>query len=375
VTVLQTVPSLLGALLEEGRLARCGALRRVFSGGEALTAEVLARFSASPLAGRAELINLYGPTETTIQVTSWRCDPERTGRDADLGRPIRNAFVHLLGRHLEPCPSGVPGEICVGGAPLARGYHGRPAETAARFLPDPFASEAGARLYRTGDLGRRRPDGVLEYLGRIDGQVKIRGHRIEPGEIEAALRRHPAVRQAVVVVRQDEPGERRLVGYVVPADTSPAPSSELRAFLRQSLPEAMIPAAFVTLERLPLAPNGKLDRRALPAPEWTPESAYVAPRNQAEEILAGLWSEVLRVDRVGIHDNFFDLGGHSLLGIRLLSRVRDLFGIAPEVRSLFEQPTVAGMAVAIGQELVALADEESLAEVWAEVQEERRSDV
>ena len=350
VTVIQVVPSLLAALLDGDRLARCVALRRVFCGGEALSTELLERFFASPLAARAELINLYGPTETTIQVTSWRCGPGQDGRGAPLGRPIDNASVHVLDQHLHPCPEGVPGEICVGGAPVSRGYHGRPEETAARFVPDPFAALPGARLYRTGDLGRRGSRGVLEYLSRIDGQIKIRGHRVETGEIEAALLRHPAVRQAVVVVRQDEPGESRLIGYVVPADPT-LPLGELRAFLRRSLPEAMIPAVFVPLERLPLSPHGKVDRRALPAPERAPEAAYAAPGNEAEEILAGLWSEVLRVDRVGIHDNFFDLGGHSLLGVRLLSRVRDLFGISLEVRSLFEHPTVAGMATAIGQEL------------------------
>ncbi|HSF41240.1 MAG TPA: amino acid adenylation domain-containing protein, partial [Thermoanaerobaculia bacterium] len=369
VTLVNTVPSAIAVLARQGGIPP--SVRTVNLAGEPLKASLAREVYER---SRAERIwNLYGPTEDTTYSTAARVGPS-DAREPSIGRPLPGTRAHVLDPGGREVPVGVPGELCLAGAGLARGYLGRPGLTAERFVPDPFSPAPGARLYRTGDLVRRRPGGDLDFLGRLDHQVKIRGVRVELGEIESVLAAHPAVREAVALVRGDD-GDRRLVAWVVPADGAVPQPAALREHLRAELPEAMVPGAFVVLERLPLTPNGKLDRRALPAPEHTPQAAYTAPRNQVEEILAGLWGEVLRVGRVGIHDNFFDLGGHSLLGVRLLSQVRDLFGVTLEVRSIFEQPTVAGMAVAIGQELVALADEESLAEVWAEVQEERRSDV
>ena len=245
-------------------------------------------------------------------------------------------------------PIGVAGELYLGGAGLARGYLHRPELTAERFIPHPFSEVPGERLYRTGDLARYRPDGNLEFLGRLDHQVKVRGFRIELGEIEAVLGRHPGVQEAVVLAREDSPGEKRLVAYVV-AQEGPAPSgSELRGFLRERLPEYMVPSAFVGLPALPLTPNGKVDRKALPAPEGRGVAeGYVPPCTPTEELLAGIWAEVLRQERVGRQDNFFALGGHSLVAIRVVSRVRDTFGVELPVRCVFESPTVAELSAAV----------------------------
>ncbi len=350
VTVVQAVPSLLRALLEEGQLGECRSLRRVFCGGEALGADVQTAFFATFFkTTEAELINLYGPTETTVEVTFWRCERARASRPALLGGPIPNARLHVLGPRLEPCPVGVPGELFVGGVPVSRGYFLRSGETAASFLPDPFAAAPGERLYRTGDRVRRRPDGLLEYLGRADHQVKVRGFRIELGEVEAAIAAHPGVRAVAAMVREDEPGDRRLVAYVV-ADGEEA---GLRAFLKERLPEHMAPTAWVFLDTLPLTPNGKVDLRALPAPAPGASAGHehVAPRTHLEERVAGLWRSVLKVDRVGIHDSFWELGGHSLLATRLAYRVRESFGVELPVRTLFEHPTLAGYAAAIAEAL------------------------
>jgi acyl carrier protein len=253
--------------------------------------------------------------------------------------------AYVLDARLAPVPVGVAGELCIGGVGLARGYLGRPGLTAERFVPNPFAATPGERLYRTGDLARYLPDGNLEFLGRIDHQVKVRGYRIELGEIEATLTAHPAVREAVVVAREEGAGEKRLVAYVV----GEASGAELRAFVRSKLPEYMVPSAFVALAALPLTANGKIDRRALPAPEGRPEQerAYVAPRTPVEEVLAGIWAEVLRLDRVGVQDNFFDLGGHSLLATQVVSRLREAFSVELPLRALFETPTIMDLAEAI----------------------------
>ncbi|HEU4557572.1 MAG TPA: amino acid adenylation domain-containing protein, partial [Longimicrobium sp.] len=258
-----------------------------------------------------------------------------------IGRPLGNVRLYVCDALGIPQPAGVPGELLIGGAGVARGYLGRSAMTAERFVPDPFGGEPGARLYRTGDRARWRVDGSLEYLGRLDGQVKIRGFRIEPGEIEAALRGHEGVTDCVVVPREDVPGNPRLVAYVAGG----VEADELRAHLRRSLPEYMVPAAFVVLERLPLTPNGKLDRKALPAPEQAAEAdQYVAPRTPVEERLAGIWAEVLRIGRVGVTESFFELGGHSLLATRVVSRIREVFAVEVPLRALFEGPTVAELA-------------------------------
>ncbi|HEU4452404.1 MAG TPA: condensation domain-containing protein, partial [Longimicrobium sp.] len=254
-----------------------------------------------------------------------------------------NTRLYVLGARGEPAPVGVAGELPVGGAQVTRGYLGRPGLTAERFVPDPFSRQAGARMYRTGDLGRWRADGTLEYLGRLDFQVKVRGFRIELGEIEAVLRRHESVADCVVVARA-EAGDQRLVAYVA----GDVETEALRAHVRRSLPEYMVPAVFVHMDALPLTPNGKLDRRALPAPELASAGeAYVAPRTPVEEVLAGIWAEVLRLERVGVEESFFDLGGHSLLATRVVSRVRELFAVELPLRALFEGPTVAELAVRV----------------------------
>ncbi|HST60111.1 MAG TPA: condensation domain-containing protein, partial [Longimicrobium sp.] len=251
--------------------------------------------------------------------------------------------LYVLDAGLRPVPLGVPGELYIGGVQVARGYQGRAAMTAERFVPDPFSTEGGARLYRTGDRARWRTDGAIEYLGRLDFQVKVRGFRIELGEIESVLRAYESVTDCVVVARADA-GETRLVAYIV----GDAEAEALRAHVRRSLPEYMVPAAFVFLDALPLTPNGKLDRKALPAPELaSAEDRYVAPRTPVEEVLAGIWAEVLRLERVGVEESFFDLGGHSLLATRVVSRIREVFGVELPLRALFEGPTVAELAVRV----------------------------
>jgi amino acid adenylation domain-containing protein len=351
ITVLVGVPTLLRALLEQPAFPGA-ALRYVFSAGEALAPDLKRRLLALP--APAVLVNLYGPTEVAIDATV-RAFPR--GEDADaapIGRPLGNARVVLLERSFaacEPAPAGVPGELCVGGAGLARGYLGRPALTAERFVPDPFAAahgEPGARLYRTGDLARRRPDGEIEFLGRLDEQVKLRGVRVEPGEIEAALCEHPRVAAAAVVVRAGEAGGDQLAAYVVERDGHAAPA-DLRAFLRERLPDAMVPAAFVALERLPQTASGKVDRAALArrAPVTEEPAAGAPPRGPLEELTAAVWSELLGVEWVGAHDNFFALGGHSLLATRVASRLAAAFAVELPLRDLFEAPTVAGVAARI----------------------------
>ncbi|HEV3048878.1 MAG TPA: non-ribosomal peptide synthetase, partial [Longimicrobium sp.] len=336
VTVAQFVPTLLQAVL--GALPEGGKLpcRNLFCGGEPLSAALVEEARS---AGVGEVVNLYGPTETTVDSTSHPC-PAGDGHAPAIGRPIANARIYVLDARGEPAPVGVAGELYVGGAGVARGYLGRAALTAERFVPDPFSVEGGARMYRTGDLGRWRADGALEFLGRTDFQVKVRGFRIEPGEIEAALREHGGVRECAVLAREDA-GERRLVAYVV----GDVEAEALRAHARRSLPEYMVPAAFVTLEALPLTPNGKLDRKALPAPDFAPSAeCYVAPRTPVEEVLAEIWAEVLRLERVGVHDSFFDLGGHSLLIIRLLADIRATFDLEISIRTVFSKPTLEAMA-------------------------------
>jgi acyl carrier protein len=267
----------------------------------------------------------------------------------------------------EPAPVGVPGELCLGGAGVARGYLGRPELTADRFVPDPFAGGAGERLYRTGDRARWRGDGTLEFLGRLDAQVKVRGFRVEPGEVEAALLAEPGVREAVAVAREDGPGGTRLVAYLVAEEGAAPSAAELRARLRRRLPEHMVPGTFVVLDRLPLTPSGKADRRALPAPERA-AAEYAAPRTEMEELLCEVWLEVLggrgggRLERVGIHDSFFDLGGHSLLAMQLLGRIREALDVQVPPRTLFEAPTVAELAAAVEELLLGALDDAELAE-------------
>jgi amino acid adenylation domain-containing protein len=298
---------------------------------------------------QTRLINSFGLTEATIDSTyfeSRQLDSAAEGI-VPIGRPFANMQIYLLDGNLQPVPVGVYGEIYVGGVGLARGYHRRAELTAEKFIPNPFSKVPGARLYRTGDRARYLPDGNIEFAGRSDDQVKIRGFRIEIGEVEAALGKHPALREAVVAVREDRPGEKRLVAYFVPFEKARLACGELRRFLLEKLPEYMVPSAFVQLETLPLTPNGKIDRRALPAPELSRrelEEDYVAPRTPVEEMLAGIWSRVLSLDQISVFDNFFVIGGHSLLAAQVNSRLRDAFQIELPLRNLFEFPTIASLA-------------------------------
>jgi acyl carrier protein len=298
-----------------------------------------------------ELHNLYGPTEAAVDVTHWACVPGDARGVVPIGHPVANTRLHVLDAHLAPVPVGIPGELCLAGVQVGRGYLARPELTAERFLPDPLPAEPGARMYRTGDRVRRLPGGELEFLGRVDFQVKVRGFRIEPGEIEAVLLRHPGVRECAVVAAELAPGDTRLAAYVAPREPAPE-AAELREWLRGRLPEYMIPASWNLLEALPLTPSGKLDRRALPRPETGRGGAagdYVAPRTPVEETLAAIWSEVLGVERVGVHDSFFDLGGYSLLAVRVGSRVQEAFGVSLPLHTLFQAPTIEALALRVAR--------------------------
>ncbi|HSN85605.1 MAG TPA: amino acid adenylation domain-containing protein, partial [Thermoanaerobaculia bacterium] len=360
VTVLNQTPSAFAQLAraDEERGGASTDLRLVLFGGEALDPAGLAPWIAHHGDESPRLVNMYGITETTVHVTCrpLHAEDARAERRSAIGRPIPDLSLLVLDPGLWPAPIGVPGELAVGGAGLARGYLNRPELTAERFVPDPFSGHPGARLYRSGDLGRFLPDGDIEYLGRIDHQVKIRGFRIELGEIEAALTALAGIREAVVVARE-EGSDRRLVAYLTGEQIA---AEELRLSLRERLPDYMVPAAFVRLDALPLTPNGKVDRKALPAPEQTRlEADYVAPRTPVEEALAGLWTDLLGIERIGAADHFFDLGGHSLLATRLMAAIRDVFRVDLPLRLLFERPTVEKLAEAIteaGVAGVSLAD-------------------
>ncbi len=353
ITTLHFVPSMLEVFLLEPAASACVSLRRVICSGEALSSALAEKFHQQL---GCELHNLYGPTEAAVDVTAWACP--RTPQNASgpdgvpIGRPIWNTQMAVLDTGLQPVPVGVTGELYIAGMGLARGYLGRPVLSAERFVANPHG-EPGSRMYRTGDLARWRADGSLDFLGRADHQVKIRGLRIEPGEIESALLQHPSVAQAAVIAREEVVGEKRLVAYVVAAGDGELAHGELRSHLGLSLPEYMVPSAFVQLPALPLGPSGKLDRKALPAPEAQSAVAYAAPRTPTEKALADLWAETLHLPRVGIHDNFFELGGHSLMIVQLISRIRQQFMIDLPLDTLFQVSTIAGLAERLDQEAVA----------------------
>jgi acyl-coenzyme A synthetase/AMP-(fatty) acid ligase len=311
-------------------------LRGFVVGGEACTVDLVSRWSP----GRT-MMQVYGPTEATVVATM--SDPLSGVDVPPIGRPIYNARVYVLDQTLSPVPPGVPGELYLAGDGLARGYLNRSGLTAERFTANPFEAP-GSRMYRTGDLVRWRRDGRLVFVGRVDHQVKIRGYRIELGEITAAVLKHPGIAEATVVVREDVPGDRRLVAYVVPGPGEDVDPAGVRAHAGSLLPDYMVPSATVLLENLPLGPNGKLDRKALPVPELT-AAVGRAPRTPREEILCGVFAEVLHLDNVSIDDDFFALGGHSLLATKVISRVRTALGVELTIRNLFEAPTVAGLAI------------------------------
>lgn len=347
VTRIVLVPSLLRALLDSGlELAeRLPLLNLWVSSGETLPMDLYRQFRlAMP---HAVLINLYGSSEVAADVTCYDGGSLDPPNSVPIGRPISNIRIYILDRHRQPVPVGVRGDLWIGGGGLARGYRNRPALTADRFCPDPFSDAPGARLFKTGDRGRYLPDGQIEYLGREDDQIKLRGQRIEVGEVETALARHPEVAASAVAARSETSGEMRLVAYVVGRPGNTLSTTGLRAFLGMSLPSPMIPSAFVLLDALPLTPNGKVDRNALPTPEPSPpepEDAYVAPRTPVEEVVARIWAEVLRLERIGVTADFFALGGHSLRATQIISRVREAFQVELPLRALFEVPTVAGLA-------------------------------
>jgi len=323
------------------------ALRVLLTGGDKLYRKPQKAFTFS-------VVNHYGPTENTV-VTTYAPVDTVTGSDTPppIGRPIANTQVYLLDQHLQPVPVGVPGELHIGGAGLARGYLNRPELSAQKFIPNPFSDEPGSRLYKTGDLARYLSDGNIEFLGRIDQQVKIRGFRIELAEIESVLSHYPGVREVTVMVREDAPGDKRLVAYVVPHAGQALTTTDLRCFLEEKLPKYMVPSAFVLLEVLPLTPNGKVDRRALPVPEGLRDELtvdYVAPQSEMERTIAAIWQEVLQVEKVGIHDNFFDLGGHSLLVIQVHSKLRDTLNRELSVVDIFQHPTISALANYCSQE-------------------------
>jgi acyl carrier protein len=318
----------------------------VICSGEALSWELADRCL---MCLDAALHNLYGPTEAAIDVTAWQCQPGEEG-PVPIGGPIANTQVYVLDGELAPVPIGVPGELYLGGIGLARGYRHRPGLTADRFCPNPYGPP-GSRLYRTGDRARWRPDGVIEYLGRTDTQIKLRGYRIELGEIERVLGQQPGVREAVVLLRADDPDDPRLVGYVVPTGEPPSPAT-LRTVLQAQLPAYMVPQTWVVLETVPLTPNGKLDRGALPAPGGerpTLEVGYVPPRTAIETTLVGIWQQVLGLDRVGIYDNFFELGGHSLLLLQVHTRITERTNVSLPIVDLLRYPTIHALAQYVNQ--------------------------
>ncbi|MBD2625734.1 non-ribosomal peptide synthetase [Trichormus variabilis] len=341
VTLMQATPATWRMLLDAGWEGN--SQLTILCGGEALPQNL-----ASQLCQRAASVwNLYGPTETTIWSTIHPVD--KSEAFVSIGHPIANTQIYILDKHLQPVPVGVPGELYIGGLGLARGYFHQPELTQEKFIPHPFTSDLENRIYKTGDLARYLLDGNIEYLGRIDYQVKIRGFRIEIGEIEAAIHQHPEIREVVVIVREDKQDDKRLVAYIIPQSTDIS-VLELRHFLKAKLPDYMIPSAFVVLEKFPLTPNGKIDRRALPAPDWPQrdlEPNYLSPRTPVEEIIANTWTQVLGVEQVGVNDNFFELGGHSLLATQLISRLRQVFQRELPLQKIFEFPTVAELATVV----------------------------
>ncbi|MBL0730309.1 MupA/Atu3671 family FMN-dependent luciferase-like monooxygenase [Piscinibacter sp. HJYY11] len=350
-THLQCTPSMARMLLLDPAAADgLRGLKRMMVGGEALQAP-LARELKGAIASNGHLMNMYGPTETTIWSSVHRVDT--VDGIVPLGKPLANQAIYILDTRQQPTPVGVPGELVIGGKGVVRGYLHRPELTAERFLPHPLKGAAGGRVYRTGDLARLRDDGSIEFLGRFDHQVKVRGYRIELGEIEASLLSHTGVRETVVVAREDTPGDVRLVAYIVPSAKDSAPAAELKEHLRARMPDFMVPAHFVTLDALPQTPNGKIDRKQLPAPEASKApvatEAFVAPASDLEEQIAAIWKDVLKLPQVGARDNFFDLGGHSLLAVQAHRRLRDTLQRDISITDIFRFPTIQSLSAYLGE--------------------------
>jgi amino acid adenylation domain-containing protein len=356
ITVLGFVPSMLEEFIAAADPGELGSLRLVTCGGETMS-PALVRSFFDRFGPDVELRNMYGPTEAVMSVSSWRCDPSSDGT-VPIGRPVANTQIYLLDANLNPVPIGAPGELCIGGVQVARGYLNQPALTAERFVANPF--RPGERIYRTGDMARHRNDGAIEFLGRRDGQIKIRGIRIELGEIEAAMARHPDVRQAVAALRGDAEGQERLVAYVLPALAGRAPTlAEMFAFLSDRLPNSMLPSALVVVDSIPLTHHGKVDREALPDPDWQPIATFRPARNDTERALVTMVAPLLGLDAVGIDENFFMIGGHSLLLAQLIVRIGDRFGVDMPLRSVFDNPTIADLASEIERLLVTEIDDMS----------------
>jgi amino acid adenylation domain-containing protein len=370
ITVLHFGTSMLQVFLDEERITRCESVRRVFCGGESLPVELQERFFANM---RARLHHQYGPTEATVDVLVWDCDPDNKPGVVPIGRPIANTQVYILDSEGQPVPVGVSGEVYIAGESLARGYWGDAVQTAEKFIPNPFSHQPGARMYRSGDQGRFRPDGSVEFLGRLDQQVKIRGFRIELGEISAVLGQLPSVKQVFVMARTDFPdGDKRLVAYLVSEPETQLSVSELRSFVKERLPDYMMPHAFVFLDELPLTPNGKVNYRSLPLPDGSYpelEKSYAPPRTEAEEALVEIWEKVLGREKVGIYDSFFDQGGHSLLAIKLMARVQKRFQVQIPLRSFFQSPTVADLALTVVQSRAEQFESDEMLRILADLED------
>jgi amino acid adenylation domain-containing protein len=368
-TVIHAVPSLMRRLISfavENQAVKYARLRQLLVGGDAVPPELIEEMhQAIP---SAQVTVLYGPTEATMVCASSTVAREQKLSHQLVGRPMSNSVIRLLDEQGNLVPVGIDGELCIGGASVARGYLNRFELTAQKFAPDPFNRDAGARLYRTGDFGRYLPDGTVIFTGRSDEQVKVRGFRIELGEIESALKEHEGVHECVAVAHEDTPGDRRLIVYLVAAtpEGSTLNTSELRSFLKERLPEYMLPSAFVFLEQLPLTPNGKIDKNALPAPDLERpelETAFVAPETPTEQRLAGIWTGLLGINRVGLYDNYFELGGDSLLATQLASQIRKVFEVELPLADLFQHPTLAELSAIIEEavmtQMEAMSDEEA----------------
>jgi acyl-coenzyme A synthetase/AMP-(fatty) acid ligase/acyl carrier protein len=362
-TFMQATPTTWRLLVDAGWEGR-GELK-IVCGGEALP-----RSLANELVDRgASVWHMYGPTETTVWSSTLRLT--RGYGSPPIGGPIANTRFYVVDPHLQPTPIGVGGELLIGGDGLARGYLGREELTAEKFIADPFQPGSGARVYRTGDRMRVRSDGTLEFMGRFDHQVKLHGYRIELGEIEAALDGHPDVQQSVVIIDEDKAGEKRIVAYVVPQDEAEAATDELRRHLSVFVPTYMLPSAIVRLASLPRTANGKLNTSALPKPDARRSelaAVFVQPSSPAEEVLAGIWTNLLGVDRVGVNDDFFDLGGHSLLAVKMLARLHDTLGVEIYLTTVFERPTLGALAEAVAERVVADAGNDDLMLLLAELE-------